>query len=68
MNNIYILIQKMIFIYNALLSGWTIKMIDKNQFEFRKSIEQFGEGYKDVYLETYLRKFIKYNMNINNTK
>ena len=30
-------IKKMIFIYNALLNGWTVKCIGKDKFEFLKS-------------------------------
>ena len=33
-------IQKMLFIYNALLSGWSVKMIAKDKFEFVKEGEQ----------------------------
>jgi hypothetical protein len=32
-----ILIKKMIFIYQALLDGWTIRMINYKDFEFNKS-------------------------------
>ena len=59
-NNIDIIsIQKMIFIYNAILSGWTVKMIDNDRFEFIKSKENIS---KEVYLNNYLQKFIKENL------
>lgn len=56
-------LQKMVFIYNALLEGWTIKMMDKDKFEFIKSTESIK---KEVDLADYLRKFIQYNLNIEN--
>ena len=59
-NNIDIIsIQKMIFIYNAILSGWTVKMIDNDRFEFIKNKDNIS---KEVYLNNYLQKFIKENL------
>ena len=29
-------IQKMLFVFNALLSGWTVKMVGIDTFEFKK--------------------------------
>ncbi len=59
-NNIDIIsIQKMIFIYNAILSGWTVKMIDNDRFEFIKNKDNIS---KEVYLNNYLNKFIKENL------
>lgn len=54
--------QKMVFIYNAVLHGWTVRMLDTNKFEFTKGIVDKRE----VNLEDYLRKFIEYNFNIEN--
>ena len=59
-NNIDIIsIQKMIFIYNAILSGWTVRMIDNDRFEFIKKKDNIS---KEVYLNNYLQKFIKENL------
>ena len=59
-NNIDIIsIQKMLFIYNAILSGWTVKMIDNDRFEFIKNKDNIS---KEVYLNNYLQKFIKENL------
>ena len=33
-------IQKMIFIYNSVMSGWTVKKIDNDNFEFTKKKEK----------------------------
>ncbi len=55
--------QKMVFLYNAILQGWTVKMVDKDKFEFTKPTEDVK---KEVNLADYLRKFITYNLNIDN--
>lgn len=56
-------IQKMIFIYNALLSGWTVKMVENNTFEFKKNREN-----KEVDLDDYLKTFLLQNLNVDNIK
>jgi hypothetical protein len=58
-------LQKMVFIYNALLKGWTIRMIENDKFEFTKDLESIK---KEVDLADYLRKFIQYNLNIENLR
>lgn len=55
--------QKMIFIYNALKDGWSVKMINNGKYEFKKSKTNIK---KELLLEDYLKKFIEYNLNINN--
>ena len=55
--------QKMIFIYNALKDGWSVKMINNGKYEFKKSKSNIK---KELLLEDYLKKFIEYNLNINN--
>ena len=56
-------IQKMVFIYNALISGWTVKMIENNTFEFKKNREN-----KEVDLDNYLQNFLLQNLNVDNIK
>ncbi len=63
MDETSIIAQKMVFIYNAVLSGWTVRMLEKDNFEFKKSTQNIK---KEVNLEDYLRKFIQYNLNIDN--
>ena len=58
-------IQKMIFIYNAILSGWTVNKNTNNNFEFVKKGEETN---KEVNLNNYLNNFINHNLNINNIK
>ncbi len=55
------ILQKMIFIYNALENGWDIKK-SEDKYIFTKNHEQK----KEVYLESYLRTFLETNINISN--
>ena len=55
----FIKLQKMRFIYNAIESGWNVKKID-NKYYFCKK----HEGKREIYLETYLQKFIENNMKL----
>ena len=55
----FIKLQKMRFIYNAIDSGWNVKKID-NKYYFCKK----HEGKKEIYLESYLQKFIENNMKL----
>ena len=56
----FIILQKMKFIYNAIIDGWSVKKI-KNQFIFTKK----HEGKKEVHLDNYIDNFIKTNLNNN---
>ena len=58
-----ILLQKMILIYNALDKGWTVKK-KKNAYIFTKN----HEGKKEVLLDTYLKRFMMDNLDINKIK
>jgi hypothetical protein len=53
-------IQKMIFIFNALNDGWTVKKIENDKYEFLKDKEKIK---KEVILEECIKKYIKYNIN-----
>ncbi|MHA2404368.1 MAG: hypothetical protein ACXADH_15325 [Candidatus Kariarchaeaceae archaeon] len=52
-------IQKMVFVFNAILAGWTVRMIDENTFEFKK--ERIN---REVDLDDYLRRFVMHNLSI----
>jgi len=54
-------IRKMVFVFNALNDGWTVKKIDNDKYEFLKDKEHMKE---EIVLEDYLKKFIKCNINI----
>lgn len=58
-----IMLQKMIFIYNALEKGWTIKK-KNNTYVFTKN----HEGKKEVMLEDYLKRFMLENLDISKIK
>ena len=51
-------VQKMLFIYNAVNDGWTIRKIGFDKFELLKDNEHIK---KEIVLEEYLKKYIKYN-------
>ena len=51
-----ILMHKMAFLYNALENGWCIKK-KNNAYVFTKN----HEGKKEVYLDNYLKRFMKEN-------
>jgi hypothetical protein len=53
--------KKMVFLYNALDNGWSIKK-RKETYIFTKN----HEGKKEVFDENYLSIFMKDNSNINN--
>ena len=54
-------LQKMAFLFNALENGWTIKN-KTNCYIFSKN----HEGKKEVYLDSYLKRFMKENIDLNN--
>jgi len=54
-----IALQKIIFINNALESGWTIKKVEE-KYIFSKN----HENKREVYLDSYLENFLKANMNV----
>ena len=63
-NNIsldYVKLQKMAFLYNALEEGWTITKTEDNYYVFKKK----HEGKKEVYLDSFLHRFMKDNFDIN---
>jgi|UniRef100_A0A6C0KRV4 hypothetical protein len=53
--------QKMIFLYNALDRGWSIKK-RKDSYIFTKN----HEGKKEIFEESFLATFMKENIDINN--
>jgi hypothetical protein len=53
--------KKMVFLYNALDDGWSIKK-RRDSYIFTKN----HEGKKEVFDEAYLSIFMKDNSNINN--
>ena len=52
--------QKMLFLYNAINDGWTIKK-QKESYIFTKN----HENKKEIFLDSYLVSFMKNNFDIN---
>jgi hypothetical protein len=55
----HIKFQKMLLIFNALNEGWTIKKRN-DSYIFVKT----HEGKKEVFLDSYLTKFMKTNLDL----
>jgi hypothetical protein len=55
------MLQKMVFLYNALERGWDVKKVE-DKYIFTKNHEQK----KEVYLDSYLREFLETNITLNN--
>jgi len=55
-------LHKMLFIYNAIINGWTVKQISKNNFEFVKNKKKVK---KEIFLDNFLKYFTKNNLDIN---
>ena len=51
--------QKMLFLYNAVNDGWTVKK-NNDSYIFKKN----HEGKKEVFLDTYLTNFMRNNLDI----
>ena len=56
-----ILVQKMAFIFNSLEDGWAIRKKD-DSYIFTKPHNKS----KEILMDSYLKKFLKSNFNINN--
>ena len=48
----------MIFVFNALNDGWTIRKISNDKFEFLKDNEHIK---KEIILEEYIKKYLRIN-------
>lgn len=58
-------LQKMLFIYNAVTDGWTVRMLEDGRFEFQKERKKITS---DVCMDSFLEKFLKYYMRLDNRK
>lgn len=57
----YLTLQKMTFLYNAIEMGWKVKRKD-NSYVFTKK----HKGKREIYNDSFLKSFIKSNMNVKN--
>tara|TARA_B110000967_G_C18658133_1_gene446777 strand:- start:418 stop:645 length:228 start_codon:yes stop_codon:yes gene_type:complete len=51
---------KMIFIYNTLQNGWSVKMLEKNKFQFTNGDK---ETKKQYFTDDFIKEFIQNNIN-----
>jgi hypothetical protein len=49
----------MIFIFNALNDGWTVKKIQRDKYEFTKNNESIQ---KEIILEDFIKKYLKVSL------
>ena len=56
-------IYKMLFIYNAINEGWTVKKLDNDKYEFKNNNKEIK---KEFFLENFLDKFIDKNLTVEN--
>lgn len=47
--------QKMMFIYNAVTDGWSVRQLDDGRFEFQKDRQKVTS---DIWMDEYLRNFV----------
>ena len=52
-------IQKMVFIYNALNDGWSVRKIDIDKFELLKDKEKIK---KEIILDECIKNYINYKI------
>lgn len=57
----YITLQQMTFLYNAIETGWKVKK-EKDSYVFTKK----HNGKKEIYKNSFLKSFIKDNLNVKN--
>jgi hypothetical protein len=57
--------QKMVFIYNAVNDGWTVKILPDERYEFSKVDKRVTS---DQCMDGYLKDFIEYYMQLKTTK
>ncbi len=54
-------LNKMIFVFNAINSGWIVRKINEKTYEFKKSRDTVG---KEIELDTFLKDFVSDNLDI----
>lgn len=60
--------QQLVFIYNAMMDGWTVKQIGNGLYEFEKDLMDIPSKYRnqsgtDV-KDTFIYKFLKNNLSL----
>lgn len=57
-------LQKMFLVYNAVLGGWTVRMLEDGRFEFQKGKEKLTSSEKTTDPNDFLKNFLQYYMKI----
>ena len=52
--------QKMLFLYNAINDGWSVKKVNES-YVFKKN----HEGKQEIFLDSYLHQFMKEGFDMN---
>tara|TARA_B110000211_G_C14092359_1_gene559889 strand:+ start:9327 stop:9551 length:225 start_codon:yes stop_codon:yes gene_type:complete len=60
-DEVEVLVFKREFIYNALVNGWSVKMIKPNTFEFFNKDTEIRKQYT---AKNFLNEFVKSNFNM----
>ena len=55
-------IGKMTFIYNALQTGWTVKKIAEDKYEFHKELDENSRH--QICMSDFLKQFVLLNMRL----
>lgn len=60
-------LHQMVFVYNAVLKGWTVRMRSDGRFKFTKPLRDTTDDYESISVnleDEYLTDFIKEHLNI----
>ena len=60
--------QQLVFLYNAVMNGWTVKQIGDGLYELEKNLADIPTKYKNQYgndvKESFIYKFLKNNLSL----
>ena len=62
--NSMVTLQKMFLVYNAVVGGWTVRMLEDGRFEFQKGREKLTSSEKETDPKDFLKNFLSYYMKI----
>jgi len=57
-------LQKMFLVYNAVVGGWTVRILEDGRFEFQKGLEKLTSKEKSTDPKDFLKNFLNYYMKI----
>lgn len=62
--NSMVTLQKMFLVYNSVIGGWTVRMLEDGRFEFQKGREKLTSSEKTTDPKDFLKNFLHYYMKI----